>query len=178
MSHMWRHAPLGTRSDDTIVSGHGVHHATDVRRRSIQDLDLGLADAQGGNPEPAAVLCWHRWDRGYAKYGPVEWLGFFVPCVSWLRKYDWAENLLVHPATLPTPILQAQRGGGGRKESSGATTQSYNLVQFLRIRLPRHSHTYNWEHDMAWIELMGQRPILLVPGHLPIPYAGMCRTAL
>lgn len=57
----------------------------------------------------SAVL--HRWDRGYAKYGPLEWLGFFIPCVSWLRKYSWADNLLVHPAT-PSPDIASAAGGG------------------------------------------------------------------
>lgn len=50
-----------------------------------------------------------RWERQYSLFGPLDWLGVFIPCVSWLRKYSWADNLLVRSAT----SSMSAAGGGG-----------------------------------------------------------------
>ena len=38
-----------------------------------------------------------RWERRFSRFGPLDWLGFCIPCVSWLREYSWADDLLVRP---------------------------------------------------------------------------------
>ena len=38
---------------------------------------------------------YRRWDRKYSKYDALDWAATALPCLRWLRTYDWRSSLAV-----------------------------------------------------------------------------------
>ncbi len=42
---------------------------------------------------PCIVGC--RWERRFSKYDALDWAATMLPCIRWLRGYQWRSSALV-----------------------------------------------------------------------------------
>lgn len=45
-------------------------------------------------------LCQRRHRRAHAGFDWLDWISVILPCVAWLRRYRWRENLKVRSPTV------------------------------------------------------------------------------
>ena len=90
-------------------------------------------------------------------WGIIDWISFFIPCVAWLRTYQWRNWLAVgHNLLRPRPRSLHARFLCSM-HSLGCTQRSYPLVVLIscdslpyRTMLSLASPSASWSSPKAW----------------------------